>query len=135
MLGFFVLALNFYSPKFLFVHLLIEFLTQKEKNRHLFKTILKKLNLNFLLNEELFYPAMTQNNKPEKVYKAGALSLSLWENEGKDNMKLSSFSFQRAYKDEKDEWQHTQNLRIQDLPKLRILVEQAYKDQVLAMRE
>lgn len=74
---------------------------------------------------------MAENNKPAKTYKLGALSLSLWENETKDGT-MMNFTFQRAYKDTEDNWQHTQQLRTSDLPKLRVLVEEAYKDMLLS---
>ena len=75
---------------------------------------------------------MVENNKPLKTYKVGVLSLSMWENESKENdgNKLKSFTFQRSYKDASEKWQHTQLLRLSDLPKLRILIEEAYKDVV-----
>lgn len=77
-----------------------------------------------------------ENNKPIKTYKAGLLSLSLWENKLEDNKKLYSFTFQRSFKDEKENvWKQTQSLRVNDLPKLRILVEEAYKDFILKEEE
>lgn len=77
---------------------------------------------------------MVENNKPIKTYKVGVLSLSMWENELKDG-KVNTFTFQRGYKDTNDKWQHTQQLRLSDLPKLRILLEEAYKDVVLTERD
>ncbi len=70
------------------------------------------------------------NKKPVKTYKVGLLNLSLWENELTEG-KMKSFTFQRAYTDSKGVWQHTQSLGLSDLPKLRLLIEEAYKDQVL----
>jgi hypothetical protein len=88
---------------------------------------------------------MVESNKPIKIYKAGVLSLNVWENElseetikmdkNKQNevsRKIKSFSFQRSYKDKEDNWAQTQNLRTSDLPKLRILLEEAYKDQIVS---
>lgn len=73
---------------------------------------------------------MAETNKPKKTYKAGALFLNVWENELGEE-KIKSFSFQRSYKDKQDEWQHTQSLRVSDLPKLMVLLEEAYKDEVI----
>lgn len=70
------------------------------------------------------------DNKPIKTYKAGVLSLSLWENEGNEG-KMKSFTFNRSYKDKEDSWQKTQSLRVSDLPKLKILLEEAYKDLII----
>lgn len=80
---------------------------------------------------------MVENNKPIKTYKVGVLSLSMWENESKENDggKLKSFTFQRSYKDLNEKWQHTQLLRLSDLPKLRILIEEAYKDVAFSERD
>ena len=71
-----------------------------------------------------------ENNKPVKSYKAGAISFNVWENEV-GNEKFKSFTFQRSYKDKDDKWQHTQSLKVNDLPKLMALVEEAYKDCVI----
>ena len=69
-------------------------------------------------------------NRPIKTYKAGVLSLSLWENEGVEG-KMKSFTFNRSYKDKEDAWQKTQSLRTSDLPKMKILLDEAYKDLIL----
>ena len=74
---------------------------------------------------------MVETKKPQKTYRAGAISLNVWENAmGEEKMK--SFSIQRAYKDKEENWQHTQSLRIMDLPKLMVLLEEAYKEQVIS---
>lgn len=72
---------------------------------------------------------MTEN-KPIKTYRAGVLSLSYWEKE-LESGKAKTFSFQRSYKDKAEKWQHTQTLTVQDLPKLKVLIEEAYKEQIL----
>jgi hypothetical protein len=67
-----------------------------------------------------------ETKKPNKIYKAGNLSLFLWENE-----KGKSFSFQKSYKEEgSDEWKNTQTLNLNDLPKLKLIIEEAYKNNV-----
>jgi hypothetical protein len=74
---------------------------------------------------------MDNKNKPKKVYKAGLLSLSLWENENETNKNVS-FTFQKAYKEENsEEWKYTQNLNLNDLPKLNLLIEEAYRENTL----
>lgn len=73
---------------------------------------------------------MVENNKPTKIYKAGAISLSLWENETQDGNTMSSFTLNRSYKDKDDKWQKTQTLRVSDLPKLKVLLDEAYKDSI-----
>lgn len=73
---------------------------------------------------------MVENTKPVKTYKAGVLSLSLWENEAEEGT-FKSFSFNKSYKDKEDKWQQTQILKTSDLPKLKILLDEAYKDIML----
>ena len=70
---------------------------------------------------------MTDTSKPIKTYKMQTLSLSVWENETEEG-KMYSFTFQKAYKDNKEEWQYTQNLHVNDLLKLRILLAEAARD-------
>ena len=68
-----------------------------------------------------------ENKKPKKTYKAGTLSLSLWENENN-----TSYSFQKAYKeDNSEEWKYTSSLSLSDLPKLKLLLEKAYEEGML----
>ena len=74
---------------------------------------------------------MVEKNKPIKSYKAGVISLNVWENEIGEE-KLKSFNFQRSYKDAQDQWQQTQSLRLSDLPKLMVLLEEAYKEQIVS---
>ncbi len=74
---------------------------------------------------------MVETNKPVKSFKAGVLSLNVWEN-GIGTEKIKSYSFQRSYKDKEDKWAHTQSLRTSDLPKLMVLLEEAYKDQIIS---
>ena len=70
---------------------------------------------------------MENKNLPKKTYRAGNISLSLWEN---DNNK--SYSFQKVYKEENsNQWKQTQVLNLNDLPKLKMLVEEAYKEDLL----
>ena len=70
-------------------------------------------------------------NKPVKTYKAKNLSVSVWENKGENETIVKSFSFQKSYKDANDEWRHTQNLFVNELPLLKTLLEQAYKDETI----
>ncbi len=78
---------------------------------------------------------MASGNKPLKEYRAGLISLNLWENVSKEGEKFNSFTFKRLYKDKEEKWQTTQSLRISDLPKIKILVEEAYKDLIFSEKE
>ncbi|NQU97829.1 hypothetical protein HQ533_00010 [Candidatus Woesearchaeota archaeon] len=73
--------------------------------------------------------------KPEKKFSAGAMSASVWVNEGKgkdgEKRKFRTVSLQRSYKDKNDEWQTTSSLRITDLPKASLIINKAYEYLVL----
>lgn len=69
--------------------------------------------------------------QPEKKYRVGSISATIWLNSRKDKEgNLSQFrtiSFERSYKDKDDEWQSTNSLRVGDLPKARLVLEKAYE--------
>jgi hypothetical protein len=75
------------------------------------------------------------NNKPEKQFKTGAISATIWNNSLQKDGKLMSFatvSLQRSY--QKDgQWQSTSNLRVNDLPKAALVLQKAYE--YLAFKE
>ena len=54
----------------------------------------------------------------------------MWENDLDDGT-IKTFSFQRSYKDDKGDWHQTQSMRMVDLPRMRVLIEEAYKDNTL----
>lgn len=72
----------------------------------------------------------TQNTRPEKKFRAGALSISVWKNatvkDGKA-VEYHSISLGRSYK-KNGTWQNsTASLRVHDLPKLAVMIDEAYK--------
>ena len=73
--------------------------------------------------------------KPEKKFSAGAMSASVWVNEGQgkdgEKRKFRTVNIQRVYKDKNDEWQTTSSLRITDLPKASLIINKAYEYLVL----
>jgi len=70
-------------------------------------------------------------NMPEKKFSTGALVATVWENQGKskegDDVSFKTISFQRRYKDKNGEWQSTNTLRINDLPKASLVLQKAYE--------
>ncbi|MBT5397401.1 hypothetical protein HOL21_04265 [Candidatus Woesearchaeota archaeon] len=76
-----------------------------------------------------------QNNVPEKKYRAGAISATVWLNRGqKQNGELSeykSISIERNYTDKDGKWQSTNSLRVNDMPKARVVLQKAYEHCVL----
>ena len=70
-------------------------------------------------------------NIPEKKFSTGGLTATVWENQGKSKEVLDvSFrpvSFQRRYMDKEGEWQSTNTLRVNDLPKASLVLQKAYE--------
>ena len=79
-------------------------------------------------------------NQPEKKFRAGAVSATVWLNQGQNKKtgEISNFrtiSLQRGYKDQHDQWQNTGNMRINDLPRAALVLKQAYEYLVTASHE
>ena len=72
-----------------------------------------------------------EKNLPEKKIRAGAISATVWENQGKNNegkpVAYKTVSFERSYKDSKGEWKTTSSLRMNDLPKAKLVLEKAFE--------
>ena len=71
-----------------------------------------------------------QKNKPEKKFRAGAISATVWKNiQSKDGNEFEFFSvsLERGYKDKEDKWQSTTTMRVMDLPKATLVLNEAYK--------
>jgi len=70
-------------------------------------------------------------NIPEKKFSTGALSATIWQNEGKsktgEDISYRSVTFQRRYKDPNGEWQTANSLRVNDLPKACLILGKAYE--------
>ena len=79
----------------------------------------------------------TQNSpqQPEKKFSTGAISAAVWKNtkqtkEGK-SFEVRTISLQRRYTDKSGKWQTTNSLRVNDLPKVALVIDEAYKYIVL----
>ena len=72
-----------------------------------------------------------QGNHPEKQFRAGAISAPVWLNTGqKDNgeaTKYRTISLERRYTDKEGKWQSSNSFRVNDLPKAKVALEEAYK--------
>jgi hypothetical protein len=66
---------------------------------------------------------------------AGLVQLAGWENKGKDDKVFMNFTLQRSYQDEKEEWQNTNSLSVNDLPRAIALLQEAYKEYGLKKRD
>lgn len=72
-----------------------------------------------------------EKNKPVHSIRAGALQVNVWENIAQPKVgnafKSYSVTFKRGYKNDKGEWQDTDSLRANDIPKLQLLLNKAYE--------
>jgi hypothetical protein len=71
-------------------------------------------------------------NQPEKKFRAGAISATVWQNMGQskktgETTSYRTISLQRGYKDKNDQWQSTNSFRINDLPRAAVVLKQAYE--------
>jgi hypothetical protein len=69
--------------------------------------------------------------QPEKRFKCGACEVSIFENtitskDGK-KMRTKKASFQKRYKNADGEWKSTNSLDVNDIPKARLVLNEAYK--------
>ncbi len=83
---------------------------------------------------------MDTKNTPEKKFRAGAVSATVWLNQGQNKKtgEISNFrtiSLQRGYKDNNDQWQNTGNMRVNDLPRASLMLTKAYEYLVMKQSE
>jgi hypothetical protein len=79
----------------------------------------------------------TQGLAPEKKFRAGAISATVWKNQGtsKDGkaVEYRTVSLQRSYTDRSGAWQTTTTMRVNDLPRATLVLTKAYE--YLALKE
>ena len=70
-------------------------------------------------------------NRPEKKFKAGPVSATIWKNRGQSSngapAEYKTISLERSYKDKTGEWKYTSSLRINDLPKASVALQKAFE--------
>jgi hypothetical protein len=70
-------------------------------------------------------------NLPEKKFRAGAISATVWLNKGHNSAgeetEYRTISLERSYTDKTGNWQSTNSMRINDLPKAKVVVNKAYE--------
>lgn len=90
-------------------------------------------------NLEIPMPSGRAGKHPIESWRAGAISVSIWENDGTGNdglpTKFRTASFERRYKDKSGEWKSANNLRLHDLPKAALLLNKAYEYLLLGAKE
>ncbi|RLE39225.1 hypothetical protein DRJ17_01745 [Candidatus Woesearchaeota archaeon] len=79
---------------------------------------------------------MSEKKLPEKKFRAGVISATIWENTSVNKagqpVTYKTVSFDRRYLDKDNKWQSTNNLRAMDIPKARIVLQKAYEYLVLS---
>lgn len=68
-----------------------------------------------------------EKNTPEKKFRAGAVSATVWKNQSKEGNEFSSVSFEKGYKDANGEWKSTSHLNVNDLPKALVVIGKAFE--------
>ena len=69
-------------------------------------------------------------NQPEKKFRIGSISATVWKNQSEKDGKTLEYrtvSFNRNYQDNKGEWNTTNSLRVNDLPKAALVLQKAYE--------
>jgi len=77
-----------------------------------------------------------EGNMPEKKFSTGAISATIWKNQGvskinNEPVEFRTIALQRSYKDKEGAWKSTSSLRINDLPKASLVLDKAYEYIVL----
>ncbi len=74
---------------------------------------------------------IVEKNLPEKKFRAGAISATVWKNIGQtrdgNETEFRTVSFERSYKDKNNEWKKTSSLRLNDLPRAAAVLSKAYE--------
>jgi hypothetical protein len=75
---------------------------------------------------------MTQSTPqpPEKTFRAGTVSASIWRKEVEQNGRKvvqHSIRIQKRYRDKEGKWQNTDYFFPNDLPRLQLVVEKAFE--------
>lgn len=81
---------------------------------------------------------MQAKNLPEAKFKAGGIAATVWKNAGvRDGQAVEyrTISIDRKYLGKNKEWQSTNSMRINDLPKAVVVLQRAYEYLVLKEQE
>ncbi len=74
-------------------------------------------------------------NAPEKKFRAGAITATVWANKIQNNSgeeaEYQTISLERNYTDKEGKWHSTNSMRVNDLPKALIVLQKAYEYSVL----
>jgi hypothetical protein len=71
-----------------------------------------------------------EKNLPEKKFKAGSITATVWLNQtrkGPSKFSYRTVNLERNYKDKDNKWKSTSSLRLNDLPKAVLVLNKAYE--------
>lgn len=81
--------------------------------------------------EQEFKKKEMHGNLPEKRFRAGAISATVWHNKGTkatgEEATYKTISLERNYTDQEGNWHSSNSFRINDLPKVQLLMQKAYE--------
>jgi len=66
------------------------------------------------------------SNAPKAKFNVGAVSVAVWENEGKEGTSFNTISIDKRYKDG-EEWKSTNSMKVNELPKAILALQKAYE--------
>ena len=79
------------------------------------------------------------SNLPEKKFRAGAITATIWLNKGHNSngeeTEYRTISLERNYTDKEGRWQSTNSFRVNDLPKANLVLNKSYEYLVLAEQD
>ena len=83
------------------------------------------------MNTKIQEVTKVSGNHPEKKFRAGAVSATVWLNKGQkttgEESEYRTISIERSYTDKEGKWQTTNSLRVNDLPKMTVVAQKAYE--------
>jgi len=83
---------------------------------------------------------MPEGNIPETKFSTGAISATVWKNKGiskrtGEEVEFNTVTLQRRYTDKQGNWQTSNSLRINDLPRAVLVLQKAYEYLVLKKQD
>ena len=74
-------------------------------------------------------------NAPRLKLSAGAIKATVWDNNGKNSQgedtSYQTISLERVYQDKSGKWKSTNSFRVNDLPKVSLMMDKIYEELVL----
>jgi len=76
-------------------------------------------------------PSAGENKGPEKKIRAGGVTATVWKNDRQratgETFSYHTISLDRSYKDQTGNWKTASSMRLQDLPKAALVLNEAFR--------